>query len=101
MTRLAMLEDAPAHDEESRPCEDAKRKTESPDGQIGERVKVSPPRPLQIPRQVREACGLCADLLHVREPLLVGEDGVEGVGLEDAEGKDGGEAADNQIQSDQ
>jgi hypothetical protein len=59
------------------------------------------PRPLQIPRQVGFAGGLCALFADVLNPLLAEHETVEGVGLEDAEGDDGGESARDQKRSDQ
>jgi hypothetical protein len=51
------------------------------------------PRPLQVPWQVGVAFCLDALLLDIGNPLFAGKQTVEGVGLEDAEGDERGEAA--------
>jgi hypothetical protein len=56
---------------------------------------------LQIPRQVGFACGLRAEFADVLEPLFAGQQTVKGVGLEDAEGDEGGESACDEENSDQ
>ncbi len=50
-------------------------------------------RPLQIPGQVGFAGGLQALFRYARDPVFSEQESVEGVGLEDAEGDDGGEPA--------
>ncbi len=96
MLTPTLLENAPAHDEEARPGEDAERQAKSPDGEIGERVQVSPPHPLQVPWHIGGASGLGADLFHAVHPLRIGQQAIEGVGLEDAEGEEGGEGAEEE-----
>ncbi len=84
------LDHAPAHVEETRPGQDAQRQAETPDRQVFEGIQVCAPRPLQVPGQVGVTARLDALLGNIRQPLLAGQDAVEGVRLENAEGDESG-----------
>ena len=58
-------------------------------------------RPLQIPRQVGIAGSLRALFGNILYPLFVQSNAIKGIRLEDAKGKDRGEAACNKKNSNQ
>ncbi len=95
------FENAPAHIEEADPCQDAERKSETPNSQVFKRIQMRATHPLKIPWQVCIACCLNVLFLNIGDPLLVWQQTIEGIWLKDTEGDQRSETTRDEAGGDQ